>query len=52
MAVFNFEKIKESAIGTAKSVRNKITEIKESEPVNKIIHKADEIKKHQKKIYL
>ncbi|MBR3543870.1 MAG: hypothetical protein IKN82_09270 [Treponema sp.] len=45
MAVFNFEKIKESAIGTAKSVRNKITEIKESEPVNKIIHKADEIKK-------
>ena len=45
MAVFNFEKIKESAIGTAKSVRNKVTEIKESEPVNKIIHKADEIKK-------
>ena len=45
MAVFNVEKIKESAIGTAKSVRNKVTEIKESEPVNKIIHKADEIKK-------
>lgn len=45
MAAFNFDKIKESAIGTAKSVRNKVTEIKESEPVNKIIHKADEIKK-------
>lgn len=44
MAVFNFDKIKESAIGTAKSVRNKVNEIKESESVNKIIHKADEIK--------
>lgn len=45
MAVFNFDKIKESAIGTAKSVRNKVSEIQKSEPVNKIIHKADEIKK-------
>ncbi len=44
MAVFNLDKIKESAIGTAKYVRNKVNEIKESKSVNKIIHKAEEIK--------
>ena len=44
MALFSFDKIKQTALEAVQSVQDKVSEIKESESVNQLLQKADGIK--------
>ena len=44
MSLFNLDKIKQTALDAVQSVQDKVSEIKESESVNQLLQKADEIK--------
>ena len=44
MSLFNLDKIKQTALDAVQSVQDKVSEIKESESVNQLLQKADELK--------
>lgn len=44
MSLFNLDKIKQTARDAVQSVQDKVSEIKESESVNQLLQKADELK--------